>query len=131
MRLVLDCNVVIAAGLTTGVCARVVIEAVRRHSLVVSEPVLVEYQIVAARPKLRRVAPRLREILATIEAAAFWAEPTSTVFGIDDPDDEIYLQTAEGGDAAALITGNHRHFPEPHYGGIAILSPRAFLDRQE
>ena len=129
MRLVLDCNVVIAAGLTTGVCARVVIEAVRQHSLVVSDQVLTEYQTVAARRKLRRAASRLREILDTIEAVALWVEPTSTVFGIDDPDDEIYLQTAEGGGAAALVTGNHRHFPEPHYGGIAILSPRAFLDR--
>lgn len=129
MRLVLDCNVIIAAGLTSGICARVVIEAVRLHSLVVSDPVLAEYRAVAARRRLQRAAPRLREILDTIEAVALRVEPTSTIFGIGDPDDEIYLQTAEGGDAAALITGNHRHFPEPHYGGIAVLSPRAFLDR--
>lgn len=129
MRLVLDCNVVIAAGLTSGICARVVIETVRQHSLVVSDPVLTEYQTVAARRKLQRAAPELRAILDTIEAVALWAEPTSTIFGIGDPDDKIYLQTAEGGGAGALITGNHRHFPEPHYGGIVVLSPRAFLDR--
>lgn len=129
MKLVLDCNVVIAAGLTSGICARVVIEVVRHHSLVVSDPVMAEYQTVAARRKLQGAAPRLREILNIIEAIALWVEPTSTIFGIGDPDDEIYLQTAEGGGAATLITGNHRHFPEPHYGGIAVLSPRAFLDR--
>ena len=108
VRLVLDCNVDIAAGLTSGICAQVVVEAVRHYTLVVSDPVLAEYQTVAARRKLQRAAPRLRVILDTIEAVALWIEPSTTVFGIEDPDDEIYLQTPEGGGAAALITGNPR-----------------------
>ncbi|WP_176631388.1 hypothetical protein [Desulfolutivibrio sulfoxidireducens] len=40
----------------------------------------------------------------------------------------IYLETALAGDAKAIITGNARHFPEPAYGFVRILTPRDFLD---
>ena len=50
------------------------------------------------------------------------------VYGLRDPDDEVYLATAEAG-GAVLITGNTRDFTEPRYGAVEVLTPRAFLDR--
>ena len=70
----------------------------------------------------------LLAIIAELEQAAVFVEPADVVFGLRDPDDEIYLATATAG-GAVLITGNTRDFTEPRYGSVEIFSPRAFVDR--
>ena len=55
-------------------------------------------------------------------------ELADAVFGLRDPEDEIYLATATAG-GAVLITGNSRDFTEPRYGSVEVYSPRAFLDQ--
>ena len=129
MRLVLDCNVIIAAGLTRGTCAAVVELAVRSHEVVVSDGVIAEYRAVAQRPKHQRAHQALKSILDSLDQVAVWVEPTNVTFGLVDPDDEIFLQTAVAGGAAALVTGNQKHFPASSYAGVRILSPAAFLEQ--
>ena len=51
MRVVLDCNVVVAAARTDGTCRAVFDTVGRRHDIVLSEPILAEYGAVAARPR--------------------------------------------------------------------------------
>ncbi len=48
---------------------------------------------------------------------------------LPDPTDESFLETALAGKADCLITGNAKHFPFSKRQGIAVLSPREFLDR--
>ncbi len=129
MRLVLDCNVIIAAGLTRGTCAAVVELAVRSHEVVVSDGVIAEYRAVAQRPKHQRAHQALKSILDSIDEVALRVEPTTETFGLVDPDDEIFLQTAVAGGAAALVTGNQKHFPAVSYNEVEVLSPAAFLER--
>jgi len=129
LRLVLDCNVVIAAGLTRGTCAAVVETAVRDHEIIVSKGVMAEYRAVSRRPGFRRAHEALETILDSIDEVACWVEPMSRTFSLVDPDDEIFLQTAVAGDAAVLLTGNKKHFPAASYEGVEILSPADFLER--
>lgn len=129
MRLVLDCNVVIAAGMTEGACRRVVGEAIRRHTILLSDEILAEYRSVAARAKFRPRREVLDAIIATIAEAATRVSPADAPVRLADHDDEVYLGTAVAGGAKALVTGNTRHFPEGVYGEIVILTPREFLDR--
>lgn len=128
MRVVVDCNVVVSAAHIDGVCRNVIDNVVRQHEIVPSEPILAEYETVAERPRhaLYRVA--LRANIAEIERLAVFVEPASVVFGLRDPDDEIYLATAAAG-GAALITGNSRDFTEKRYGSVEVFSPRSFLER--
>lgn len=128
MRVVLDCNVLISAARTDGVCRRVVVEAVRHHEIVLSGPILAEYREVAAGPKHVRWRDTLMTMSSLLASLALEVEPDGRGFGLPDPDDEVYLATALAGNAGALITGNSRHFPAGSYDGIAILSPRQFLD---
>ena len=130
MRLVLDCNVVIAAGMTEGTCRRVVGEAVRRHTILLSDEILAEYRSVAARVKFAHRREALDAVVATIAEAATRVDVADAPFRLADPGDEVYLGTAVAGGAEALVTGNIRHFPEEAYGKIAILTPRKFLDRK-
>ena len=128
MRVVVDCNVLVSAARSGGVCGRVVIEAIRNHDVVLSEPIVDEYEAIAGRPAHSRYRDDLLTIIAEFEQVAIFIEPADVVFGLGDPDDEIYLATATAG-GAVLITGNRRDFTEPRYGPVEIFSPRAFLDR--
>lgn len=129
MRLVLDSNVVIVAGLTRGTCAVVVETAVRDHEIFVPRGIMAEYREVDQRPKMERANEALKRILYSIAAVASWVEPTTKTFGLVDSDDEIFLQTAVAGSAVALVTGKKRHFPAARYVGVEILAPAAFPER--
>ncbi len=129
MRLVIDCNVVISAALTPGTSRRVTIEAVRAHTILISDAILSEYRSVAARPKFRRCRDLLDEIIATIEAVAVAVPTPTTQVVLPDPADAAYLATAIAGRAEALITGNTRHFTGHCGDDLQLLTPRQFLDR--
>lgn len=127
MRVVLDCNVLVSAARTRGACAEVVVEAIRRHRVALSGPILSEYNAVAARIAHSAYREGLVGIIAVLERSAFLVEPAAAPFGLRDPDDEVYLQTAVAAEAS-LVTGNRRDFAESRYGPVAVYSPRAFLD---
>ena len=128
MKVVIDCNVVVSAARIDGVCRKVVDEAVRHHEIVLSDPIVEEYEAVAERPKHALYRDGLRANVRELERIAAVVEPADAAFGLRDPDDEVYLATAMAG-GAALITGNRRDFTEARYGPVEIFSPRAFLDR--
>lgn len=131
MRLVLDCNVLVAAARSSNTCRLVVVRALAEHELVVSAPILAEYRDVCARPKHHAHQAALSAMIEGIETVAVAVEPARVTFGLADPDDEVYLATAVAGSAEVLVTGNLRHFNETHYGQVQIMSPRAFLDRPD
>ena len=128
MRVVLDCNVLVSAARVDGTCRALLDRVVRRHDIVLSQPILAEYAAVAERPRQAPYRDALRAIIAEIKHMAVIIEPADKVYGLRDPDDEVYLATAEA-DGAALITGNTRDFTEPRYGTVEVLTPRAFLCR--
>lgn len=128
MKVVLDCNVLVSAARIDGTCREVIERAVRQHEIVLSGPVLAEYEAVASRPSQAPYSDAMQTFIEEIERLADRVEPADTVFGLRDPDDEVYLATAMAG-GAVLITGNTRDFTESRYGPVEVLSPRAFLDR--
>lgn len=127
MKVVIDCNVVVSAARSKGVCADVVLIAVRHHGVILSEPILDEYRLVAHRPKHALYRHHLLSIIDILESVAILVDPVEMVFGLGDPDDEIYLATALAGEAI-LVTGNSKDFTERLYGTVAVFSPREFLD---
>ena len=130
MRVVIDCNVVVSAARAGGTCGKVIVEAVRRHEIVLSEPILDEYMMIARRPKHAQFRDGLLAIIGEIEKVAIVVAPADAVFRLRDPHDEVYLATAAAG-GAVLVTGNTRDFTEPKYGPVDVFSPRAFLERMK
>ena len=128
MRVVLDCNVLVSAARTNGTCREVIDRVVRRHEIVLSEPILSEYEAVAGRRSQAPYRDAMKTVIGEIERLAVRVEPAGIVFGLRDDDDEVYLATATAG-GAVLITGNTRDFTEARYGAVEVWSPRAFLDR--
>ena len=130
MRVVIDCNVLVSAARTGGVCGRVVIKAMRHHEVVLSEAIVDEYESVADRPAHARYRDALNVIVTALERIALFVEPKDVVYELRDPDDEVYLATGRAGEAV-LITGNHRDFTERRYGPVEVFSPREFLEQAD
>ena len=49
MRVVIDCNVLVSAARTGGVCGRVIVEVMSHHETVLSDAIVDEYEMVAGR----------------------------------------------------------------------------------
>ena len=130
MRVVLDCNVIVAAARTDGICRSVLLKVVRDHEVILSAPIIREYRSVGARPKHKPYHRTMITIADRLERVALLVKPLpGSSFGLSDPDDEVYLATALAGQADVLITGDLRHFPSSRYGPIVILRPADFLAR--
>lgn len=128
MRVVLDCNVVVSAARVDGTCREVIDRVIRGHEIVVSGPILSEYLAIARRASQAPYRETMEFVIFEIERLAIAVEPANVVFGLRDPDDEVYLATAVAG-GAALITGNSRDFTKAQYGPVEVWSPRDFLSR--
>lgn len=128
MRVVLDCNILVSAARIDGTCREVIDRAVRRHEIVLSEPILSEYKGVAGRHGQAPYRDAMEFVIRELERLAVFVEPANILFGLRDPDDEVYLATATAA-GAVLITGNTRDFTKTRYGSVEVWSPRVFLDR--
>jgi putative PIN family toxin of toxin-antitoxin system len=129
-RIVIDCNILISAGLTNGVCRQVLFEVVKNHELVVSDLILAEYKAVAARLKFKSVKPVLLELISIVEEVSSKINDFALAnIVIPDPKDLIYLHAAINSQAQYLITGNIKDFPEIKYGNFEVLLPKDFLLR--
>ena len=129
MRFVLDCNVLVSAVRTQGVCRETIITVLRDHQVVLSDDIAGEYRTVAGRLAHAPYRKAFGVLIQELERVAVFVEPADVIFGLTDSDDEVYLQTATAA-GAALITGNRRDFTERRYGSVDVFSPRMFLEQR-
>ena len=129
MRVILDCNVVVSAGMTDGFVRRVVRHVLGEHDLIASERILAEYRRVAGYPKFTSdAASHIAALISRIKARAQFADDVPCSVSLPDHSDTIYVAVALEAGADALVTGNLKHFPEQTYGTTRVLSVRGFAD---
>ena len=119
MRVVLDTASMAAAIRSGSGASRQLLTAglQRRLTLVVSVPLMIEYQAVMTRPEhLRAASLTATDVGALLDAVAVVAEPARLAFlwrpALRDPDDDMVLETAVNGRADAVVTFNLRDFAE-------------------
>jgi uncharacterized protein len=127
MKVVLDCNVLISAGLNTGTCRDVFAAVIHSHQCILSKNILGEYVTVARRKHFAKAAANLIDLIRTVSRNAVFVTPEPASLRLPDPKDQIYLDAALAAKADVLITGNKKHFPESAYQGVQVVSPREFL----
>jgi putative PIN family toxin of toxin-antitoxin system len=140
MRLVLD-TATMVAGIRSdrGASRRLLRMALegRGFRLLISVPLLIEYEAVLTRPEHLKVARlTIDDIGVLLDAVAAVAERVELAFlwrpMLPDADDDMVLETAINGRADGIVTFNRRDFEaaEERFG-IAVLSARDAVRRLE
>jgi putative PIN family toxin of toxin-antitoxin system len=138
VRLVLDTATMVAAIRShVGASNRLLILALeRRLTLLVSTPLLIEYEAVMTRVEhLAASGLSAGDVSAILDAVAAVATPVRLAFhwrpALRDPDDDMVLETAVNGGAEAIVTLNRRDFGAAGQFGLEVLSPGMALARVE
>ena len=129
MRIVLDTNVLVSGLLNPyhapGEIVRMVSSAAL--TLCVDARIITEYRKVLKRPRFQIDPDHLQAVLDQIEASGRVVAGAPLPETLPDKDDEPFLEVAVAGQAAYLVTGNLRHFPENSRQGISVVSPAEFV----
>ena len=128
MKAVLDTNVLIAAFLTEGICAKLLIRARRRDfDMILCDGILREFKRVL-RTKFAASPHEMSEALIILSAAAqnILGQTDSIAPICRDPDDNLILACARDAVADYIVTGDEDLLVLKNYEGISILKPRGF-----
>jgi len=114
---VLDTDVLVAAFRSDTGASRKVLEAARtrRFNLLLSVPLMLEYEAVLTRPEhLAASRATMEDVSAVLDELASVARRVELVIRtrplLSDPNDEMVLETAINGRADAIVTFNDRDF---------------------
>src|ERR1700732_3463578 len=113
IRVVLDTNIIVSALLQPlGPPAQVFLLAISGSiQLCMTGDVYAEYEDVIRRPRFRRDEDVIAATLQTVRERSNWVRPTEAIRACADPDDDIFLECAQAGQATYLVTGNTKDFP--------------------
>lgn len=128
MRVVIDCNVLIAAGLKDGLCRAVLKYVIAHSDVYLSEQILLEYLLIIRRSKFKDYRDILEKFVILLTDVAHIIEEKEINYTLPDPEDLKYLKVAFSSSADIIITGNIKDFPERKYQNIQVLMPREFYD---
>ena len=130
MRIVLDTNVLVS-GLWSpfGPPGEIVgLVAAGALPLLLDERILGEYREVLARRGFGFDPDMVESLLLQVEATGEFVVARPLPERLPDPDDESFLEVALAAHADFLVTGNLRHFPGRLRQGVAVVSPREFIE---
>jgi len=130
VRIVCDTNVLVAALVAEGLCRDIVKRRLTLHELFSSKGLLDE--LAATLRRKFRVAPGDVPFLRAYRERVEIVQPQKLKRAVcRDPDDDLVLATAAAANAHCILTGDDDLLVLKRFGGIAILSPRAFMDAMD
>ncbi len=130
MRIVLDTNVFISGIFFAGPPSQI-LKAIGNQNIqiILSKEIFDEYRRVAKTLSLK--FPEIN-ITPIIEFVAIYGEIIDTeglrISACDDPDDDKFLECAIAGQCNIIVSGDKHLLRLSGYNGIAVLSPRNFMD---
>jgi len=130
VRIVLDTNVFISGIFFTGP-PFTILQAWKEETvtLLISPPILEEYQRVAAEISKQFPGIDLTTILQLIDSKAEHVRPTKLPSPVcDDPDDDKFLVAALAGKTQLIVSGDKALLRVAGYQGLRVLRPRTFVD---
>lgn len=131
MRLVFDTNVLFAAYISRGTCARLYERALAMAAVVTSEAILREFEeklVKKAKVEADKAARICAEVASTSAVVRFDPLPKPVC---RDPDDDAILATAIAARADMLVTGDQDLLVIATYCGIPIVTPAECLSLLE
>jgi putative PIN family toxin of toxin-antitoxin system len=129
MIVVLDTNIVASATYWRGNPAHCLEAwALGKYDLVISHPILTEYEEVIARLAARYPGKRPTDWLSAIRQAGHLCLPGPLAATTADPDDQVFAECAVAAQADYLVTGDKGHLLSlKQVEGVPIVSASDFL----
>ncbi len=130
MRVVLDTNVLMSGLLFGGMPGRIV-EAWRRGRIevVLTPAVLTEHERVAEALSKRYPEVAITALLRILASLATRVDDRDLSEPVcADPDNDKFLACALSGHATLVVSGEKALIAASGYRGIAVVTPRAFMD---
>jgi uncharacterized protein len=134
VRVVADANILVSATITpTGVPGQFFHRwRLSQFNLLLSEPILEEYQRALGYPHIQRLHQLSDEGITALigrfrRYSHLTSPPRRLSVVVADPSDDKYIECAVAGEADYLVSGDTYLLALHQYAGIHILSPRAFL----
>ena len=128
MKAVFDINVLFAALISPGLCAKLLLRARRSDFQLVLCPGIRDELAQALRVKLKSAPPEVRQALAPVdEAVSEHCKPPGKLHGVcRDPEDDHVLDCLAASHAEYLVTGDADLRVLKKFRGAKIRSPREF-----
>ena len=130
----LDTSVLVAAIRSDRGASRLLLVGAleREYELLVSVPLMIEYESVLTRPEqLEASGLSTGDIQAVLDAIAVVAEPVRLAYlwrpTLADADDDMVLETAVNGRADLLVTLNRRDFRAASSFRVQVIAPAEAL----
>jgi putative PIN family toxin of toxin-antitoxin system len=129
-HVVIDTNVMVSAYLGGSLEAIIVAWRAGKFALIVSNQVVSEYLDVLSRPKFKIAHDELDDFAALILSKAEFVLPEKSIHAVEaDPSDNKFIEAAVAGQADYIVSGDKHLLDLKEFQGIAILTPRIFLDQ--
>ena len=136
--MVLDTTVMVAAlRSAAGASRRLLVAALeRRFEVLLSVPLMIEYEAVLTRKEHLKVAGlKAAEVMELLDALAIVAVPVVPRFRwrsmLRDPNDDMVFEVALNGQADLLVTFNKRDFEQLSVRNLRVASPGEALRELE
>jgi putative PIN family toxin of toxin-antitoxin system len=128
VKAVFDTNVLLAAFLTEGVCAKLLIRARKQQFHLITCPLILhEFDRILSKKFSATKQERENALALIAEAAQDIVQPTEIPVGAcRDKDDDNVLACALEADADYLVTGDKDLLHLKLFKGIRIIAPREF-----
>lgn len=131
MRIILDTNVFISGIFFSGPPSQILKAwEKQRLQIVLSQQILVEYQIVAENISSKFPLVDISPIIELITIYGQFIDTQGVEITIcEDPDDDKFIECAIAGKCDIIVSGDRHLLKLADYKGIKILKPRDFLEQ--
>ena len=108
VRVVVDTNVLVSALIDDGKPRRLVVELLDKHTVILSRQMLAELADVLSRDKFSVTSSQVdRFVSSLVRMSKIVPDNTRFKVILEDPDDNMVLNTAFSGRADFIVTGDH------------------------
>jgi len=130
MKVVVDTNVLVSGLLSPFGNAAQILRLIITGEIIpcFDSRILSEYYRVLHRPKFQFDKTAILDILELIEQNGILTSTVPLPQSLPDPGDNAFLESAVADNAACIITGNTKHFPDKLCMNVKIFNPAQFIE---
>jgi putative PIN family toxin of toxin-antitoxin system len=126
-RVVIDTNVLVSAFLKKGKSRNLVVKLLEKHTVILSSQMLAELVDVLSRDKFNVTSAQIDRFISVLVKQAIVVSVNSSLkIILEDPDDDMVLNTALSGKAEYIVSGDKHLLKIACYQNIKILSVNEF-----